>query len=89
MDSNGYWTGNSLFSASRAMYTYTVYNFNHTVAEFESILAQLQSQIATMASGATSRTLTENLLYWMSWTYYLQVHRTKVEVQSSFNLKAQ
>lgn len=69
MDGLGYWSGNSNFAQTRSIYSFTVNSFTHTTAEYINIIKNLQSKVNTVSLGAPTRSLTDNLLYWMSWAF--------------------
>mmetsp|Transcript_32322 Transcript_32322/g.32945 ORF Transcript_32322/g.32945 Transcript_32322/m.32945 type:complete len:665 (-) Transcript_32322:18-2012(-) len=68
MDFFGYWTDNSNFNPSRAKYYFTMNSFSHTESEYGQIVLLIKQAISQIGYEATSRTLADNLLYWMSWT---------------------
>lgn len=85
MDYNGYWSNNRNFQLSRSLYSFDVSSFLHTTVEYQDIITSLQAAVKTVSSGATSRTLTDNLVYWMSWALVLTDSVTDASSRFQFN----
>jgi hypothetical protein len=81
MDVEGYWNGNSLYNPSRAVYSFETNNFKHNTSMFVNIINDLRSRISNVANQALTRTLPDNLLYWMSWAQIIDDNGASMRLQ--------
>ena len=58
--------------------------FKHTPDEFSSFIGKIENLVAQVSAGSTNRTLTDNLLYWMTYTAVLE----DGEIDQSFQFAA-
>lgn len=73
MDFKGFWSGYHAFQASRAIYQLHLHDFLHEGNDFTIFMRNTKAIIdREVVDGASFRTLSENLLYWMSWRH--EVH---------------
>eukprot|EP01041_Mallomonas_annulata_P007968 gene7968-16311_t len=68
IDFLGYWQGNTLFNPSRARYIISLNNYQHDGSEYVNLMKTFKSVINSIGYASKSRVLTDNLLYWMSWS---------------------
>ena len=72
LDSNGYWSGETLFNPSQGMYHLALSNFQHSLEEYQSFMAYTRSVIETaLSEPAQHRDLSYNLLSWVTWSLFI------------------
>ena len=72
LDSNGYWSGETLFNPSQGMYHLALSNFQHSLEEYQSFMAYTRSVIESVLSEPSQhRDLSYNLLSWVTWSLFI------------------
>ena len=82
MDVNGYWNGNINYNPTLGMYSINFNNFLHSADEYALFMQNAKYNFETyIAAKAPSQDLATNLLYWMTYSYFvddgLYSHRWK------------
>ena len=82
MDVNGYWNGNLDYNPTLGMYKIDFNNFLHSNEEYTLFMQNAKYNFETYISAkAPSQDLATNLLYWMTYSYFvddgLYSHRWK------------
>jgi len=74
MDFQGHWEGSVGYNPSRTSYILTLNDFLHTEKDYPNVIRSNRDIIDKVSSGASQRSLTSNLLYWMSWYHEITEH---------------
>ena len=72
LDSNGYWSGETLYNPSQGMYHLALSNFQHSLEEYQTFMAYTRSVIeSALSEPSQHRDLSYNLLSWVTWSLFV------------------